>query len=49
METRVIVADNARARIFTSSTVIGRLEEVEAFADTTFKVQTGELTSALTI
>ncbi len=32
METRVIVADNARARIFTSDSVISRLEEVEGFA-----------------
>lgn len=31
METRVIVADNARARIFTSSSVISELEEVEGF------------------
>ena len=32
METRVIVADNARARIFTSDSVISRLEEVEGYA-----------------
>ena len=31
METRVIVADNARARIFASSTVINQLEELEGF------------------
>ena len=31
METRVIVADNARARIFASHTVINRLEEMEGF------------------
>jgi protein required for attachment to host cells len=32
METRVIVADNARARIFASSTAITRLQEEEGFA-----------------
>ena len=31
METRVIVADNARARIFGSHTVMNRLEEMEGF------------------
>ncbi len=31
METRVIVADNARARIFASHSVINRLEETEGF------------------
>ncbi len=32
MEIRVIVADNARARIFTSGTAIRELQEVEGFA-----------------
>ncbi len=32
METRVIVADNARARIFASGTAINRLQELEGFA-----------------
>ncbi len=32
MEIRVIVADNARARILTSSSVINELQEVEGFA-----------------
>ena len=32
METRVIVADGARARIFASHSVLNQLEEVEAFA-----------------
>jgi protein required for attachment to host cells len=32
METRVIVADNARARIFASHTVLNHLEELEGFA-----------------
>ena len=32
METRVVVADSARARIFTSHTVLNQLEEVEGFA-----------------
>jgi len=31
METRVIVADNARARIFASHSVLNQLEEVEDF------------------
>ncbi|MCZ6830742.1 MAG: host attachment protein [Gammaproteobacteria bacterium] len=31
METRVIVADNARARIFASHSVINRLQETEGF------------------
>jgi protein required for attachment to host cells len=31
METRVIVADNARARIFASHTAISQLEEIEGF------------------
>ena len=32
METKVIVADNARARIFTSDSVIKKLQEIESFA-----------------
>ncbi len=32
METRVIVADNARARIFASGAAINQLQEVEGFA-----------------
>ena len=32
METRVIVADSARARIFASHTVLNQLEELEGFA-----------------
>ena len=32
METKVIVADNARARIFTSDSVIKKLQEIEGFA-----------------
>lgn len=32
METRVIVADNVRARIFSSHTVLNKLEEMEGFA-----------------
>jgi protein required for attachment to host cells len=32
METRVIVADNARARIFASGTAINQLQELEGFA-----------------
>ena len=32
METRVIVADNARARIFASGSAINRLQELEVFA-----------------
>ncbi len=31
METRVIVADNLRARIFSSHTVLNKLEEMEGF------------------
>ena len=31
METRVIVADNVRARIFGSHTVLNRLEEMEDY------------------
>jgi protein required for attachment to host cells len=31
METRVIVADNARARIFTSHTTMNQLQEIEGF------------------
>jgi protein required for attachment to host cells len=34
MEIRVIVADSARARIFSSHTTVQQLEEVEAFAHT---------------
>ena len=31
MEIRVIVADNARARIFSSSSLLNQLQEVEGF------------------
>ena len=43
METRIIVADNARARIFTSHSVISRLEEVEGFVHPEARLSNSEL------
>lgn len=43
METRVIVADNARARIFTSHSVINQLEEIEGFVHPEARLSDSEL------
>jgi protein required for attachment to host cells len=43
VETRVIVADNARARIFTSHSVINRLEEIEGFVHPEARLSNSEL------
>lgn len=43
METRVIVADNARARIFSSHSVINQLEEIEGFAHAEAHLSNSEL------
>lgn len=43
METRVIVADNARARIFASHSVINKLTETEGFAHPEARLNKGEL------
>ncbi len=43
MEIRVIVADNARARIFTSHSVLTRLEELEGFAHPEARLSNQEL------
>jgi len=43
METRVIVADNARARIFTSHSVINRLEELAGFVHPEARLSNQEL------
>ena len=45
METRVIVADNARARIFASHSVLNHLEELEGFAHPEAHRSNRELTS----
>ena len=44
METRVIVADNTRARIFTSHSVINHLQEVEDFVHPEARLSNRELT-----
>ena len=43
METRVIVADNARARIFESHSVINRLEEREGFVHSAARLSNRDL------
>lgn len=43
METRVIVADNARARIFASHTLINHLKEQEAFVHGEARLSNGDL------
>ena len=43
MDTRVIVADNARARIFSSHSVIKHLEEIEGFAHPEARLSNREL------
>jgi protein required for attachment to host cells len=43
METRVIVADNARARIFSSHSVINHLEEMEGFVHPEARMTNSEL------
>ena len=43
METRVIVADNARARIFSSHSVINHLEEIEDFVHPEARLSNSEL------
>lgn len=43
METRVIVADNARARIFQSHTVMNHLQEQEAFVHSAARLSNREL------
>lgn len=43
MDTRVIVADNARARVFISHSVINRLEEVESFVHSEARMSNSEL------
>ena len=43
METRVIVADNARARIFSSHSIINQLEEVEGFVHPEARSSNSEL------
>ncbi len=45
METRVIVADNARARIFASHSTLFKLEEVEGFVHTQARLSNRELVS----
>lgn len=45
METRVIVADSARARIFVSHTTLRQLQEVEGFAHTEAHLLESELVS----
>jgi protein required for attachment to host cells len=45
METRVIVADASRARIFSSHTVLKQLEEIEGFAHPEGRLPNQKLTS----
>ncbi len=45
METRVIVADNVRARIFSSHTVLNQLQEVDAFVHPEGRWSNGDIAS----